>query len=164
ANATCPIAMKRARKIPVPPSEACVRMIIHVPYDTLDPPHTAFFAVGRSWPNDGKCRQNDGGARGPGVLMVRPRRHSGDGASAWEERRRAEAAEARKAEKALGGRYPCIRATPPRNRTISAASCSAERNHKPRKLAQAYHIGRLKDQRCAMAKCYRKRKLHVIIP
>ena len=46
---------------PVLPSEACVRMIIHVPYGSLDPPHTAFFAVGRSWPNDGKCWQNAAG-------------------------------------------------------------------------------------------------------
>jgi hypothetical protein len=37
--------MNRARKAPVPPSEVCVRIIIHVPYDTSDPPHTVFFAV-----------------------------------------------------------------------------------------------------------------------
>jgi hypothetical protein len=42
---TTPIAMKRARKTLVSPSEACARIIIHSPYEHLTPPHAAVFAV-----------------------------------------------------------------------------------------------------------------------
>src|SRR5262245_39947942 len=62
--------MKRARKILMPPSEACVRIIIHVPYDTLHPrtplPSPSLFPLSAIRPNDGKCRQNDGVLRARG--------------------------------------------------------------------------------------------------
>ena len=54
----------------MPPSEACVRIIIHVPYDTLHPrtphPSPSVFPLSAIRPNDGKCRQNDGVLRARG--------------------------------------------------------------------------------------------------